>query len=128
MSPHQTREAAAIEAWGPECPAWVLALARACDKTSQGAVARELGRSTSLVSTIIRGKYNGDLAAQERRVRAVLMAEVITCPQLGRIPLRDCQDWQERAGDFQASNALRVQMYRACQRCAVFQNQETDDD
>lgn len=123
-----TKEDIALKAWEDVgCPDWVLALARACDRTSQGAVSRELGRSTSLVSTTIGNTYKGDLKGVEARVRAILMSENVDCPVLGRIPSRDCQLWQDKAAKFGSANALRVQMYRACNRCPKFKQENSDD-
>ena len=99
--------------WGEAAPAWVLALARACDEpdATQQAVAAKLGRSTAAISRILNNSY-GDTAAMERLVRAVLMAGVVACPVLGEIEPARCQEEQGRP--FAATNAVRVKLYRAC--------------
>ena len=61
----------ARDAWGDDLPDWVLALAQACALTSQNRVAEDLGRSASLVSTVLRKKYPGNMEAIEERVRGV---------------------------------------------------------
>ena len=44
------------EAWGAPLPDWVRALAVACQRASQAAVAKELGRSGAVVSQVLRPK------------------------------------------------------------------------
>ena len=107
----------ASESWGERMPDWVGVLARACDATSANKVAKRLGRSGALVSQVLRGRYAGDMEAVEELVRGVLMAEVVACPALGDIPTNECRLWREKARHFTNTNALRVQMYRACTRC-----------
>lgn len=104
-------------AWGKECPDWVLLLARACDETSQNKVAVRMNRSASLVSAVLAGKYKGDMEAVEDVVRGVFAARTVECPRLGTIPANECRDWQARSGRFLPVNALRRDMYIACNRC-----------
>lgn len=95
--------------WGDAAPAWVLALARACDEpgTTQQMVAGRLRRSKAAISRILNNSY-GDTAAMERLVREVLMPGVVACPVLGEITFSRCHEEQGRS--FAATNALR----RAC--------------
>lgn len=118
----------AVAAWGDPPPDWIEALARECAATSQNAAAKRLGRSASLVSTVLRGSYRGDMAAVEERVRGVLMASTVDCPALGTIPTHECQDWQAKARRFNGVNALRVAMFRACRRCPRAKRQEVSGD
>ncbi len=104
-------------AWGAECPDWVMTLAHACIETSQNKVAARIGRSAALVSQVLRAKYPGDLGAVEELVRGHFERAVVDCPALGFLPTHECRMWRERARTFVNSNSLRVQMYRACQRC-----------
>lgn len=104
-------------AWGPDMPDWVARLAVECAATSQSRVAGRLKRSSSLISTVLRAKYPGDLAAVEELVRGALMAAVVDCPALGDLPTHECQEWRRRSRIFTGHNALRVQMFRACARC-----------
>ncbi len=99
--------------WGDAAPAWVLALARACDEpgTTQQMVAGRLRRSKAAISRILNNSY-GDTAAMERIVREVLMPGVVACPVLGEITFSRCHEEQGRS--FAATNALRVKLYRAC--------------
>lgn len=99
--------------WGAAAPAWVIALARACDEpdTSHQDVAQRLGRSNSAISRILNNSY-GNTAAMECLVRAVLMAGGVACPVLGEIEQTRCQEEQGRP--FAATNAVRVKLYQAC--------------
>lgn len=114
-------------AWGEELPDWVQTLAIACARTSQAKVARQLGRSASLVSAVLAAKYNGDLAAVEDRVRGVFQETTIACPAIGTMPTHECQDWRAKARQFQSGNPLRVRMYRACHRCPRLKKDGADE-
>jgi hypothetical protein len=111
-------------AWGPDAPEWVMRLAEECEKSSQNKVAKQIKRSAALVSNVLRGKYGGDLVAVEDLVRGAFMAETIDCPALGPIPKHECRDWRGKAAKFSAHNALRVQMFRACNRCPVHNGED----
>jgi hypothetical protein len=106
-------------AWGDTPPDWLQHLAEACNHTSQAAVARRIGYSGAVLSSLFKGKYKGDLTAVEKAVRGALMAEKIDCPGLHmQIPGHDCLDWQKRARKLSAASPLSVSMYRACRgRC-----------
>jgi len=114
------------QAWGDTPPDWIVALAEACAETSQNAVATRLSRSASLVSTVLRGTYRGDMAAVEERVRGVLMRSVVECPEIGAIPTQTCQDWRARSRTWTGVNAMRVRMFRACRTCP--RNRKDKDD
>ena len=87
------------EAWGGQMPDWVEALARVCAASSQSRVAREKGRSASLVSMV---RYmNGKVA----------------CPAHGELPTHLCRLWRDRSKNFSGHNAEWVRMHRACSRC-----------
>lgn len=96
-------------------PEWVLALAEACDKSSQGKVAQRLGISSAVVNQAIGNSYKGRLDRIESRVRGELMKEVVACPVLGEISTRDCLDHQGRK--FRATNPLRVRLAQTCPTC-----------
>jgi DNA-binding transcriptional regulator YdaS (Cro superfamily) len=91
---------------------WLAALREACRQTSQAAIAKRLGLSAATISQVLAGKYPGDLAAIETRVRGELLRETVPCPLLGDITKRKCQDWQKKP--FAATNEFRVMMYRKC--------------
>lgn len=112
-------------AWGDDIPEWVHALAAECDRASQGAVAKRIGRSKALVSYVISNTYTGDMTATEELVRGALMMARLECPALGTIPMDECRLWRERARNFSSHNAQRVQMFRACRRCPRFKQEKT---
>jgi hypothetical protein len=101
--------------WGDPPPDWVVALAEACQRERQSAVARRLGYSDAVISTVLRGTYRGDVGAVETKVRAALMATHVACPVLGDIELSRCLD--EQARPFAATSGFRVRMYHACRAC-----------
>lgn len=112
----------AKDAWGETLPDWIEALAQACDRTSQNKVAAQLARSASLVSTVLSGKYQGDMAAVEEIVRGVLMHETVDCPALGDVEKQVCRMWRERgAQPLDPINTQYVQMHRACRHCHLFE-------
>jgi hypothetical protein len=115
----------ALQHWGEDAPPWVLALADACDLSSQNAVARRLGRSASLISTVLRKKYPGDMNAVEERVRGAFMNETVACPAIGAMPMHECQDWQVLSRGDPGANPERRRMLRACNRCPRNRRAET---
>lgn len=108
-------------AWGDPPPDWVVALAEVCQRERQSTVARRLGYSDAVVSSVLRGTYRGDLRAVETKVRAHLMATRVACPVLGDIDLSRCLE--EQARPFAATSGHRVRMYHACRACP---NNRTD--
>jgi hypothetical protein len=79
---------------------------------SQVSAARLIGTSSSVVSQVLSGKYPGNLANIEARVRGALLDEKLTCPALGSINRKRCQDEQNRP--FAVTNPYRVKVYVAC--------------
>ncbi len=88
-------EERAEAAWG-QTPSWVLALARACDRSTQMRAAEELGVPQSYVSWAIRGERFEYHARVETAVRARLMGETVECPILGELSLDRCRDLRRR--------------------------------
>ena len=105
----------AARAWGANPPDWVKALALACDKSSQGSVARELEVSAATVNQVLANSYKGRMDRVENRVRGQYMKETVGCPVLGEISKRDCQAHQARK--FRGTNPLRVKLFQACKTC-----------
>lgn len=105
----------AREAWGAALPDWVLILAEAASAKSATEIAKRLDYSTSLVSSVCRKRYTGDLSRVEAKVRGVLMAETVDCPVLGDINRAICID--EQAKKFFGTSAIRTRLYRACPAC-----------
>ena len=112
-----TNLALAMQCWGQTAPEWVTALAIACDApgSSQAAIARRFGVSGAMINQALRNTYNGRLDKLEARVRGELMNERVICPVLGEINKRRCIDEQSRP--YAATNAVRVELRRACPRC-----------
>jgi hypothetical protein len=104
--------------WGDAAPEWIISLAEACDAahSSQAAVSRRLGVSGAMINQALRNCYAGRMDKLETRVRGELMNERVGCPVLGDITKRKCLDEQSRP--YAATNAVRVELRRACARCA----------
>ncbi len=94
---------------------WQDVLRAACVASSQSKVAERLGYSTSVVSQVLNGKYNGDVKAVQTKVEGVLMGKTVDCPVVGELPRNRCLEYQRQA--FAATNHLRVQLARACVTC-----------
>lgn len=108
--------AKATKAWNGAVPDWVMALAEACAKTSQSAVAKRVGYSAPTISAVIGNSYRGDMPRVETMVRGALIGETVACPELGTLPKNECLEWQ--AKPYAATSSHRVAMYRACRsRC-----------
>lgn len=108
-----TRRAAT--AWGDLLPDWVAMLATACEIDNQTVVARRIGYSAAVVSTILMAKYPGDLTAVEKAVRGALGAAQIDCPVLGPIPSNDCVSNQRQP--LSTASPQSVKLYRTCPHC-----------
>ena len=104
----------ATEAWGEAMPEWVRLLAQACDRTSQGSMAKRLGVSGSTISAVLRKNYTGSYEPIEIASRGVLMAETLICPVLGEIATNECLDNQKRSRHFSSGSSIRVRLYQAC--------------
>lgn len=109
----------AMAAWGAALPDWVRALAERADETSQSIVAREVGYSTTAISTIIGNTYAArDTSAFEEAVRASVMREAIICPVFGETSLAQCVEWRQHASrPPRTISSLHVQMRVACKAC-----------
>lgn len=110
--PNRERAAAA---WGEPLPAWVAALARACDAGSQAEAGRRIGYSGPTVNQVLARSYPGNLAAVERAVRGAFLAETVDCPVLGQIPTNTCQAQQRRR--LSTASPQQARLYRACKAC-----------
>lgn len=101
--------------WGAAAPEWIVVLARSCDQFGQTAMGKRLGVSGAVISATLSNSYAGRLDKIEQRVRGELMKERVLCPVLGDISKRQCLDEQSR--EYASTNALRVELRRACPRC-----------
>lgn len=105
----------AIEAHGAPLPDWLDELARFADASDLGVAGERIGYSRSAVSTVISGKYQGDLARVEQMVRGALMALTVECPILGDIGRDQCLTEQKEP--FRATSRHRAQLFHACKTC-----------
>lgn len=96
-------------------PDWVETLAENVNASSQMAVAKKLGVSNSLVSSVLACKYPGDLHAVAEKVRGALMGATVDCPVLGEIGRDQCQHEQKMG--FTGASALRARLFRTCPTC-----------
>lgn len=102
----------AREAWGAALPEWVEELAKFAARTSGVAAAKRIGMSASVVTSVCKARYTGDLGAVEARVRGALMNESVDCPVLGEITRDHCLDEQKKK--HVGSSAIRTRLYQAC--------------
>lgn len=102
-------------AWGAEPPEWVIALARACDESSQGKVARRLNMSATVINQAIGNKYGASLNEFAIRVSGEFLRATVICPVLGEISTRRCQD--ERSQPFSTSSRIAARLSLACTIC-----------
>lgn len=110
-----TNVSRARERWGTAAPDWIIVLAESCDQFGQTALGKRLGVSGAVISATLSNSYAGRLDKIALRVRGELMNERVTCPVLGEISKRQCLDEQSR--EYHSSNALRVELRRACAGC-----------
>lgn len=96
-------------------PDWILALAAACDASTQEKVGKQLGISGSAVNQALGNVYKGRNERIEACVRGEYMQAVVTCPVLGEISTRACIGNQ--TVKFRPTNPLRVALRRACPIC-----------
>lgn len=100
-------------AYGDALPDWVEELAKLATQTTGVHAAKKIGLSSSIVTSVCRAKYTGDLAAVEARVRGALMGDEVDCPGAGS-PIRRDRCLREQKTPFNASSPHRVAMYHAC--------------
>ncbi len=114
----------ARQGWGVPLPKWVERLAEAADARGVRGIAAELGISPALVSLGINHNHHArGYDAIEKRVKAVLMVEWVTCPVYGRITGEQCREEQKKP--FVSVNPLSVALWRACRGgCKNFEGKE----
>ncbi len=107
-----------LEHWLPEPPDYILALASACEMSSQSKVAQKIGYSGSVVSSVLHNKYPGDLDAVEEKIRATLMQALVECPAIGHeIELATCLENQSHVKAKNRSSTYRLSMMNHCPTC-----------
>ncbi len=114
-SPQRTKTsflANAQAAYGDALPDWVEELAKQADCFSGAAVAKRLGYSGSVVTSVCKANYGGDLATVEGKVRGLFMGMIVECPVLGDLSKHRCLDEQKKT--FIGTSALRTSLFHAC--------------
>ncbi|MDI3260060.1 MAG: hypothetical protein QJR02_10230 [Sinobacteraceae bacterium] len=91
---------------------WLELLRAACASSTQAAVARRLGYSSTVVNQVLKGTYSGDLQRVKAAVEGALMQAEVDCPVCGSIPRQRCVEHQR--APFRATSPMSVQLYRAC--------------
>lgn len=110
------------ECWGEGAPDWVLLIAQHADVTSRTAVAKAIGYSPAVVSTVLGNRYRGDMDRVEAAVRGAYQNRNVDCPVLGEISAALCGIEQRRP--LNTSSPQRVQLYRACRNGCVHSNRK----
>jgi hypothetical protein len=103
----------AREAYGDALPDWVEELAKLATQTTGVYAAKKIDVSPTIVTSVCKGRYTGDLVAIEGRVRGALMGYEVDCPGAGA-PIRRDLCLREQKTPFNASSPHRVTMFRAC--------------
>lgn len=113
------------KAWG-DAPEWVMALAKACDESSQAAVARRISYSAPTVSQVLSNTYRGDLVQIEGVVAGLFMGATVICPAQGEEIARNvCLDWQTRP--YTDASSFHIKMHRACRSCPLATRNQRED-
>lgn len=102
----------AREAYGDALPEWVEALAMEANRTTGAAAGRRIGYSGSVVTSVCKACYAGDIGAVEAKVRGALMGATLECPVLGEIGRDRCLDEQKKR--HVATSAVRTALFHAC--------------
>ena len=118
----------AREAWGVSIPDWVMALAEACDRSSQNSVAKRLGYSGATISGVIKNKYRGDIERVEQAVRGSLMSETVMCPVLGDLRRDRCLINQKKAKNPNPTSSVSMRLAKACKHTCPHSRLVKDSD
>ncbi len=105
-------EEIAIEAWPPECPVWIIELAKSCDHIGLDQTAISFEIEAVAVSKIIRNDFFTDYTKIKDKVENIVFDKKVVCPILGEIQANKCLDQQARK--FSIANSIRVRLYQAC--------------
>jgi hypothetical protein len=106
---------------------WMDALRDLAKRIGGSGAAQEVGLSEATVSQVLSGSYAASTRRIERRVRGQLLGATCSCPVMGQVSTRLCQDVQERKPPI--ANPQHAQAWMACRgrgpftragRCAHF--------
>lgn len=103
----------ARDAYGDALPDCVETLAMEANRTTGAAAGKRIGYSGSVVTSVCKAVYAGDIGAVEARVRGALMGDEVDCPGAGA-PIRRDRCLREQKTPFNASSPHRVMMFHAC--------------
>lgn len=99
-------------------PADVLAiLQKQSERLTQPQMAEALNISTAYVNQALQDKFRGNVDRFAARVRGLWGGSTVSCPVLGSINTKVCQDEQIKAKSAAFTNPLRVAVARACKTC-----------
>jgi len=101
--------------WNGAPPAWVEALAQACDRDGQRRAGARTGYSAAVVNAVLANTYHADTARIEEAVSRAFGISRHDCPVLGPITLERCAEAAE--AEYDGSNWLSVALFRACLSC-----------
>ena len=102
--------------WGTDAPQWIIDLAKACDKTSQKAMASKIGKSPAVINLVLKNNYvGGRIDRVEADVKRILDARPVDCPILGLIEASECISNQKLP--FNGGNHQQVKLFVACRKC-----------
>ncbi len=121
MSTVAMQERTVLSAQAKEC-----LTAAVIQNKSQAAVARMLGVSPAVVSTLLKDKYAGDVAQMEQRIRGHFLGEMVVCPVVGELGRQHCIEFQKRPKSY--TNPQRSALSSACPQCPNNCNKESNDE
>ena len=98
-----------------ESPLWLETLRQQVEQHGQKPVAKTIGYSAAVVSQVLSGKYSGDWAAVELKVRGAYLGDTVRCPVLDELAVNLCLEHQ--AQPYRSTNRQAVMLYRACRTC-----------
>lgn len=101
--------------YGAPLPDWIEELARLADRDGLGGAEKAINYSRSAISTVLAGKYRGDMSRVEAMVRGALMSETVDCPVLSTIGRDRCLTEQKEP--FRATSRHRAELFHACKTC-----------
>lgn len=102
----------AAVAWPEPVPDWVMALAANADAHGLKGAGDQIGYSYGAVSSVISGKYTGDLLKIAELVNANLLGEQVLCPVIGEIGRDQCHAEQKKPR--RATNSTSLRLHAAC--------------
>ncbi|MBF0273455.1 MAG: hypothetical protein HQL98_15510 [Magnetococcales bacterium] len=97
-----------VRSWGATAPAWVLALAAECDRSSQVQAARRIGYSPSAVNCVLKKAYQGATHRIQQVVEDRLMQAEVACPFFGQLLRTRCQEILAGQGSTSVRRSCRV--------------------